>query len=29
YDSGNACVRKAVDGYLLDGTVPKNGTVCS
>ncbi|GAA2319536.1 alpha/beta hydrolase [Streptomyces kunmingensis] len=29
YDSGNACVHSAVDGYLLDGTVPKEGTVCS
>ncbi|MFE1287628.1 alpha/beta hydrolase [Streptomyces sp. NPDC058751] len=29
YDSGNKCVRGAVDGYLLDGTVPRAGTVCS
>ncbi|AZM55397.1 peptidase [Streptomyces sp. WAC 01529] len=29
YDSKNACVRDAVDGYLLDGEVPKTGTVCS
>ncbi|QEU91981.1 alpha/beta hydrolase [Streptomyces kanamyceticus] len=28
YDSKNACVRDAVNGYLLDGTVPKAGTVC-
>jgi pimeloyl-ACP methyl ester carboxylesterase len=28
YDSGNPCVRKAVNGYLLDGTVPRAGTVC-
>ncbi|MFE4719210.1 alpha/beta hydrolase, partial [Streptomyces sp. NPDC056728] len=28
YDSGNKCVRGAVDGYLLNGTVPKAGTVC-
>ncbi|ATL30310.1 alpha/beta hydrolase [Streptomyces formicae] len=28
YDSKNACVRGAVNGYLLDGTVPKTGTVC-
>nr|BFE34979.1 hypothetical protein GCM10010200_072300 [Actinomadura rugatobispora] len=28
YDTGNACVRKAVDRYLLDGVVPPNGTVC-
>ncbi|MEU3250985.1 alpha/beta fold hydrolase [Streptomyces sp. NPDC006997] len=29
YDSGNKCVRGAVDGYLLDGKVPAAGTVCS
>ncbi|MGW0531710.1 alpha/beta hydrolase [Streptomyces sp. NPDC003032] len=29
YDSKNTCVRDAVDGYLLDGRVPKSGTVCS
>ncbi|WP_371527333.1 alpha/beta hydrolase [Streptomyces sp. NBC_01283] len=29
YDSKNKCVRNAVNGYLLDGTVPKEGTVCS
>ncbi|WP_394430664.1 alpha/beta hydrolase [Streptomyces sp. SGAir0957] len=29
YDSGNKCVRAAVDGYLLDGKTPKEGTVCS
>jgi pimeloyl-ACP methyl ester carboxylesterase len=29
YGSGNACVRAAVDGYLLDGKVPEAGTVCS
>ncbi|MFI8948658.1 alpha/beta hydrolase [Streptomyces sp. NPDC053750] len=29
YDSGNKCVRDAVDGYLLDGKVPAAGTVCS
>ncbi|MGA4851174.1 alpha/beta hydrolase [Streptomyces sp. G5(2025)] len=29
YDSKNTCVRDAVDGYLLDGKVPKAGTVCS
>ncbi|MHB9859225.1 alpha/beta hydrolase [Streptomyces sp. YIM S03343] len=29
YDSKNPCVRAAVDGYLLDGKVPKSGTVCS
>ncbi|MFI8191091.1 alpha/beta hydrolase [Streptomyces sp. NPDC085946] len=28
YDSGNTCVRDAVDGYLLDGKVPAPGTVC-
>ncbi|WP_413758883.1 alpha/beta hydrolase [Streptomyces sp. MMBL 11-3] len=29
YDSGNACVRDAVNGYLLDGRVPPGGKVCS
>ncbi|MGX1272217.1 alpha/beta hydrolase [Streptomyces phaeoluteigriseus] len=29
YDSKNKCVRAAVDGYLLNGTVPAAGTVCS
>ncbi|AWW37712.1 alpha/beta hydrolase [Streptomyces cadmiisoli] len=29
YDSKNKCVQDAVDGYLLDGRVPKAGTVCS
>ncbi|MEU9186378.1 alpha/beta hydrolase [Streptomyces sp. NPDC048484] len=29
YDSGNKCVRDAVNGYLLDGKVPSTGTVCS
>ncbi|MEU1405819.1 alpha/beta hydrolase [Streptomyces sp. NPDC005728] len=29
YDSKNKCVQSAVNGYLLDGTVPKAGTVCS
>ncbi|MFI6942207.1 alpha/beta hydrolase [Streptomyces sp. NPDC050418] len=29
YDSGNACVRDAVDGYLLDGKEPRTRTVCS
>ncbi|MFF1691159.1 MULTISPECIES: alpha/beta hydrolase [unclassified Streptomyces] len=28
YDSGNKCVRGAVDGYLLNGTVPKANSVC-
>ncbi|MEU6483076.1 alpha/beta hydrolase [Streptomyces sp. NPDC046887] len=28
YNGGSACVRDAVNGYLLDGRVPKNGTVC-
>lgn len=28
YNSGNACVQKAVDQYLLDGKVPPAGTVC-
>ncbi|MFF3483515.1 alpha/beta hydrolase [Streptomyces sp. NPDC002701] len=29
YDSGNTCVRDAVNGYLLDGKVPPTGRVCS
>ncbi|MFE0105679.1 alpha/beta hydrolase [Streptomyces sp. NPDC059009] len=29
YDSKNTCVRDNVNSYLLDGTVPKAGTVCS
>ncbi|MGW3354089.1 alpha/beta hydrolase [Streptomyces bungoensis] len=29
YDSKNRCVQGAVNGYLLDGKVPKTGTVCS
>lgn len=28
YNSGNTCVREAVNAYLLDGTVPAAGTVC-
>ncbi|WP_432131717.1 alpha/beta hydrolase [Streptomyces tendae] len=28
YDSGNACVQDTVDAYLLNGTLPKPGTVC-
>lgn len=29
YDSGNKCVRDAVNGYLLNGKVPPSGKVCS
>ncbi|WP_055527044.1 alpha/beta hydrolase [Streptomyces graminilatus] len=29
YDSGNRCVRTAVNGYLLTGKVPAAATVCS
>ncbi|MFF5028920.1 alpha/beta hydrolase [Streptomyces collinus] len=29
YDSKNKCVQSAVNDYLLDGKVPKPGTVCS
>jgi pimeloyl-ACP methyl ester carboxylesterase len=29
YGSGNACVRAAVNGYLLAGKVPRSGTVCA
>ena len=28
YASGNACITKAVDGYLAKGVVPKAGTTC-
>ncbi|MFD8870888.1 alpha/beta hydrolase [Streptomyces sp. NPDC059590] len=28
YDSGNACVRRTVNDYLLRGKVPANGKVC-
>ncbi len=28
YGRSNACVSDAVDGYLLDGTVPADGTTC-
>jgi pimeloyl-ACP methyl ester carboxylesterase len=28
YNSGDGCVRRAVNGYLLDGKVPADGTVC-
>ncbi|MGW7565665.1 alpha/beta hydrolase [Streptomyces tendae] len=28
YDSGNTCVQDTVDAYLLNGTLPKPGTVC-
>ncbi|WP_017239971.1 alpha/beta hydrolase [Streptomyces sp. SS] len=28
YNGGDKCVKKAVDGYLLDGKVPASGTVC-
>jgi pimeloyl-ACP methyl ester carboxylesterase len=29
YDSKNKCVQGAVNGYLLDGKVPRAGTVCT
>ncbi|KUN83006.1 hypothetical protein AQJ66_20745 [Streptomyces bungoensis] len=29
YGNGSDCVDSAVDAYLLNGTVPKDGTVCS
>ncbi|WP_242901803.1 alpha/beta hydrolase [Actinomadura terrae] len=28
YDTGDPCVRRTVDAYLLQGTVPPAGTVC-
>ncbi|MDK1476293.1 alpha/beta hydrolase [Streptomyces sp. 549] len=29
YNSGDACVQRAVNVYLLDGDVPKDGTTCT
>ncbi|MFE7562093.1 alpha/beta hydrolase [Kitasatospora sp. NPDC057500] len=29
YDTGNACLKQAVDQYLLDGLVPADGTTCT
>jgi hypothetical protein len=29
YTSKNKCVQGAVNGYLLDGKVPRAGTVCT
>ncbi|WP_030545021.1 alpha/beta hydrolase [Streptomyces albus] len=29
YSSGNACTKRAVDAYFLDGEVPEDGTTCS
>ena len=28
YHSGNACVDRAVEGYLVDGKVPRDGLSC-
>lgn len=28
YNSGNTCMTKAVDSYLLDGKIPKDGATC-
>ena len=28
YTAGNRCIKKAVDAYLVDGKVPKDGLVC-
>jgi len=28
YTSGNTCIKKLVDAYLVDGTVPKDGATC-
>ncbi|WP_207944375.1 alpha/beta hydrolase [Actinomadura rubrisoli] len=28
YDTGDPCVRRAVDTYLLEGTLPPTGTTC-
>jgi len=29
YDSGNQCVQRTVNAYLLEGKVPKDGAVCT
>ncbi|MET8700276.1 alpha/beta hydrolase [Kitasatospora sp. NPDC004723] len=29
YDTGNPCLKQAVDQYLLDGVVPPDGTTCA
>jgi hypothetical protein len=29
YTSGSSCIDEAVDAYLLDGTLPAEGTVCT
>ncbi|MFG2915323.1 alpha/beta hydrolase [Kitasatospora sp. NPDC048298] len=29
YNTGNACLKQTVDAYLLDGTVPADGTTCA
>ncbi|MFJ6619376.1 alpha/beta hydrolase [Kitasatospora sp. NPDC091335] len=29
YNTGNACLMRTVDAYLLDGTAPADGTTCS
>ncbi|MEV7775112.1 alpha/beta hydrolase [Kitasatospora sp. NPDC086791] len=29
YNTGNPCLKQTVDAYLLDGTVPADGTTCS
>ncbi|MDO9454793.1 alpha/beta hydrolase [Nocardioides sp.] len=28
YNKGNSCIDEAVEGYLIDGTVPEDGTEC-
>jgi len=28
YDTGNPCIRRVVDNYLLEGEVPRHGTSC-
>jgi hypothetical protein len=28
YNSGNACIDHAVEGYLIKGTVPEDGLQC-
>jgi hypothetical protein len=28
YNSGNSCVDEAIEGFLIDGTVPQDGLQC-
>ena len=28
YNSGNACIDEAIEAFLIEGTVPDDGTTC-